>query len=261
MTASPSAVPLQLARGYRLEEVQLIPSTSDACVARAHAGAEDGLAILALAQSAARGSRGRSWSAPLGNLYLSVLLRPRNAAEAGGAGQWALLAGLAFVEALAAFDTEPDLLTVKWPNDVLRDGAKLGGVLVDAGMSPDGLDWLVIGVGGNLAVAPVVAGRRTAALRSRTDAPPTPRDVAAIFIARIDHWRGLLAQTGFGPIRAAWLERAHPIGTPITVRDARGDSMAEGLFAGLSETGELLLSMGATIRAISTGDVLLGQGG
>ena len=265
MTESPKAPPLRIVEGYRLEEFRLIPSTSDACVARAHEGASDGLAILAEEQSAARGSRGRGWTAPPGNLYLSVLLRPRNAAEAGGAGQWALLAGLAFVEALAAFDAEPDQLTVKWPNDVLRDGAKLGGVLIDAGMGTPGLgkgglNWLVIGVGANLAVAPDVPGRRTAAIQSRTDAPPVPRDVAAVFIARISHWRHVLAEGGFAPIRLAWLARAHPIGTPITVRDARGTSMAEGRFAGLSETGELLLSMGGMMRAISTGDVLLGQG-
>ncbi|MCB8881876.1 biotin--[acetyl-CoA-carboxylase] ligase [Acidisoma cellulosilytica] len=260
MTDSVAADLLPLASGYRLEEVQLIPSTSDACIARVHEGAADGLAILAAAQSAARGSRGRSWSAPLGNLYLSVLLRPRNAAEAGGAGQWALLAGLAFVEALSAYDADPEQLTVKWPNDVLRAGAKLGGVLVDAGMGKNGLDWLVIGVGANLAVAPVVTGRLTAAILPRAGTAPSPRDVAHSFIARIAYWRGLLAERGFAPIRSAWMARAHPIGTPIAVRDARGDSMAEGTFAGLSETGELLLSMGETTRAISTGDVLLGQG-
>lgn len=258
MTERREGPAVQLAAGYRLEHVALIPSTSDACVARARAGSADGLAILADEQTAARGSRGRSWTAPPGNLYLSILLRPRNAAEATGAGQWALLAGLAFVEALSAFDAAPAQLTVKWPNDILRDGAKLGGILVDAEMGEAGLAWLVIGVGANLAVAPAVEGRRTAAIRSRAALPPEPRAVAEAFIDRIRYWRDELGRSGFAPIRTHWLERAHPRGTPVTIKDARG--VRDGLFAGLSERGELLLSVGDELHRISTGDVLLGQG-
>jgi BirA family biotin operon repressor/biotin-[acetyl-CoA-carboxylase] ligase len=246
-----------LTEGYRLERVTALPSTSDACVERAKAGAPDGLAILAESQTAGRGSRGRAWACPPGNLYLSVLLRPRNAAEAAGAGQWALLAGVAFIEALSLFDAEPDALRLKWPNDILRDGAKLGGILVDAGMTVSGgADWLVVGLGANLASAPVIAGRRTAVL-----APPgaTPEAVAWAFLKRIAVWRDTLGALGFAPVRAAWLGRAHAVGTPLTVKD--GLRSRDGVFAGLSPRGELLLSAGGQIDAISTGDVLLGQGG
>jgi BirA family biotin operon repressor/biotin-[acetyl-CoA-carboxylase] ligase len=235
-----------LPAGYRLEQAALLPSTSDACVERAKAGEPDGLAILAESQTAARGSRGRSWACPLGNLYLSVLLRPRNRQEEAGAGQWALLAGIACIEALSPFDSEPAALSLKWPNDVLREGAKLGGILVDAAMTAEGgTDWLVIGVGANLATAP--------------GAPPAPAAVARAFLARIAAWRAILAEDGFAPIRAAWLGRAHPLGTPVTIRDSLRSR--EGLFAGLSPRGELLLSVGGQIHVISTGDVLLGQGG
>ena len=127
-----------LPAAYQLERVASLPSTSDACVERARAGAPDGLAILADVQTAGRGSRGRSWACPPGNLYLSVLLRPRNRAEEAGAGQWALLAGVALIDTLAAFSASPDGLRLKWPNDVLSDGAKLAGILVDAAMTPSG---------------------------------------------------------------------------------------------------------------------------
>jgi BirA family biotin operon repressor/biotin-[acetyl-CoA-carboxylase] ligase len=258
LTEGEGPPPLHLAGGFQLEQVRVISSTSDACLSRARDDAPDGLAILAEEQTAARGSRGRGWIAPRGNLYLSVLVRPRNAAEAGGAGQWALLAGLAFIEALAAFDAEPDLLALKWPNDVLRDGAKLGGVLVDAEMGGAGLDWLVIGVGANLAVAPAVEGRRTAALMPQGDGSPPPIAVTTLFLDRIRHWRDVLAESGFGPVRDAWLGRAHPPGTAVTIKDVRGDR--HGRFAGLSVQGELLLEIGEAVQAISTGDVLLGQG-
>lgn len=263
MTAGEGA-PVPLPGGYRLEQVTVIASTSDACIARAHAGAADGLAVLAEAQTAARGSRGRSWSCPPGNLYLSVLLRPRNAAEAAGAGQWSLLVGCALIEALQHFDAAPPLLQLKWPNDVLRDGAKLAGILVDAAMSAAGaVDWLVAGLGANLAVAPVVEGRRTAALVSASGGPPRPRAVTEVFLARLEAWRLRLAAEGFAPVRAAWLAAAHPLGTMVTIKDARRSR--DGAFAGLSAEGALLLSEpgadGGRLTVISTGDVLLGQEG
>jgi BirA family biotin operon repressor/biotin-[acetyl-CoA-carboxylase] ligase len=245
--------------GYRLERVESLPSTSDACVERARAGEPDGLAILADSQTAARGSRGRSWAVRPGNLYLSVVLRPRNPAEAAGAGQWALLAGIALIETLTDFAAEPDGLSLKWPNDVLSDGAKLAGILVDAAMTERGTtEWLVIGIGANLASAPVIEGRRIAALRTPDGVPPSPVAVATVFLARLEAWRAVLAAEGFAPIRATWLRRAHPLGTPVTIKDA--SRIRTGVFAGLSARGELLLSAGGVIETVSTGDVLLGQG-
>ena len=244
---------------YQLEQVASLPSTSDACIERARAGAPDGLAILAESQTAARGSRGRDWACPPGNLYLSVLLRPRNRAEEAGAGQWALLAGVALIEALASFTAAKESLRLKWPNDVLSDGAKLAGILVDAAMGPGGgAEWLVIGIGANLAIAPVIAGRRTAALVAPPEQPPSPVSVARVFLARLEAWRAALSREGFSPVRDAWLERAHPLGTPVTIKDRL--RTRTGVFAGLSAQGELLLSAAGTIHTVSTGDVLLGQG-
>jgi BirA family biotin operon repressor/biotin-[acetyl-CoA-carboxylase] ligase len=248
-----------LPAAYRLEHVESLPSTSDACVEQARAGAPDGLAILADSQTAARGSRGRSWAVEPGNLYLSVLLRPRNPAEEAGAGQWALLAGVALIETLARFAAVPGDLRLKWPNDVLSDGAKLAGILVDAAMTASGgAEWLVVGVGANLASAPQIEGRRIAALGTPDGAPPSPLAVAQAFLTRIEAWRSVLAREGFAPVRAAWLGGAHPLGTPVTIKER--SRVRTGVFAGLSAQGELLLSDGDTIHAISTGDVLLGQG-
>jgi BirA family biotin operon repressor/biotin-[acetyl-CoA-carboxylase] ligase len=259
LTANGLGTEAGLPEGYQLERVASLPSTSDACVERARGGASDGLAILADSQTAGRGSRGRAWACPPGNLYLSLLLRPRNGAEEAGAGQWALLAGVAFIEALSRFSAAPQSLLLKWPNDVLQDGAKLGGILVDAGMmAGGGTEWLVIGVGANLASAPVIEGRRIAALTAQGGVPPSPAAVAAVFLARVAAWRAVLAKAGFAPLRDAWLHRAHPRGTPITIKDAV--RIRTGDFAGLSPLGELLLSAGGTIHTISTGDVLLGMG-
>lgn len=231
-------------------------------MARAQAGEPDGLAILAEGQTAARGSRGRSWAGTAGNLYLSILLRPRNAVEARGLGQWALLAGVVLIETLRAFEPEAGVLSLKWPNDVLREGAKLAGILLDASAGADGLDWLVIGLGANLAEPPVVAGRRTAALgryaAEHGAEPAAPRAVTLALLERLEQWRHRLAVEGFAPVRAAWLAAAHPLGTPITVSDARG--ARGGAFAGLSPEGALLLEgPDGQVSTMSTGDVLLGR--
>jgi BirA family biotin operon repressor/biotin-[acetyl-CoA-carboxylase] ligase len=243
--------------GFRLEEVGEIPSTSDACIARAKAGEDDGLAILAETQTAARGSRGRSWAAPRGNLFLSVLLRPE-ASAADRLGGWSLLTGLVLLEALEACGA--DGLMLKWPNDVLRNGAKLGGVLVDCAIADagqgGGIDWLVIGFGANLAVTPEVAGRAVAGLGA---AAPTPLAVTRALLNGLGLWRRRFEAEGFAPIRSAWLARAHPSDTPIILR--YGDTQREGLFAGLSPDGALLLREGADLHAISTGDVLLSERG
>ena len=86
--------------GWRLQTHEVLASTSDFCRERAAAGEPEGFAALARRQTQGRGSRGREWESPVGNLFLSVLLRP--AERARDAGQWSLLAGVALAEALAA---------------------------------------------------------------------------------------------------------------------------------------------------------------
>jgi BirA family biotin operon repressor/biotin-[acetyl-CoA-carboxylase] ligase len=221
-----------------------LPSTSDACIAAAKAGAPDGLALLARRQTAGRGSHGRSWASLPGNLSLSVLIR--GPIPAASAGHWSLLAGLATLRALAPY-APPDSLQLKWPNDVNLHGAKLAGILIDSAAGPDAtLDWLVIGIGANLAQAPHLAGRPTACLAS---APP-PEVVAAALLTHIMALRSTLEQDGHGAIRAAWLAHAHPLGTTLLAGGRRGR------FAGLSPSGSLLLDDGA-IHTIGAGDIMI----
>ena len=232
---------------WRLEVFEELGSTSDFCVARAKAGEREGLAVLALEQTAGRGSRGRSWQAPTGNLNLSVLLRPSRAAAE--AGMFSLLAGLAVAEALEEFFSPPTML--KWPNDILLGGAKLAGILIDAAPVNQKLDWLVIGIGLNLRTAPVIPGRATTAL-AQHGAELAPHEARDAILTRLSHWH----QSEPAAIRDAWLARAHPIGTRLEIRTTH--QTRGGAFAGLSPTGELLLQTETRIELISTGDVMLG---
>jgi len=227
-----------------------LPSTSDFCIDRARAGEPEGLAVLARRQTRGRGSRGRIWQSSAGDLSLSVLLRPGGAAAA--AGCWALLAGLVLAETLARFAPDPAALRLKWPNDVLLDERKLGGVLIDSA-GADRLDWLVIGFGANLAWAPDIPDRPTTCLAALGPAPE-PEAVAEKLLTALAHWRERLDAGGFASLRAAWLARAHPAGTALRIQ--AGDREIRGAFAGLTERGTLLLSAEGRLHEVAAGEVL-----
>ena len=235
---------------WRWEVVDEIGSTSDALIERAIAGETDRTALLARRQSKGRGRRGRRWEGPVGNLALSVLLRPRW--RSGEVGQAVFVAGLAMGEALQGSVTDGRRLMLKWPNDVLLDGDKLGGILVESALDETGLlDWLVIGFGANLARAPELADRRAACLAECAEPLPAAEAVGRAVVERLDHWFARLERDGFGAVRAAWMERAHAAGTPVVV------SGCHGRFAGLSEAGHLLLDVGDGVEVFSAGDVVL----
>jgi BirA family biotin operon repressor/biotin-[acetyl-CoA-carboxylase] ligase len=240
---------------WRLRSFPSLDSTSDLCAKLAAAGEPEGLAIMALRQTAGRGSRGRHWESPVGNLYLSVLLRPPG--MLGEGGRWALLTAVALAEALAGLLPDPGLLSLKWPNDVLLDGRKVSGILLDATAKPGGaIDWLVIGCGVNLTHAPEVPGRRTACVAEFAPAPaPAPEAMAHRLLDRLAHWRGVRALEGFGPIRAAWLARAQPVGTRVQL--VYNGRLLGGTFAGLADDGSLLLATGGRVEAFATGEILL----
>jgi len=243
---------------WRQETFPSLPSTSDFCIDRAARGEPEGLAALALAQTGGRGSRGRSWVSPVGNLYLSVLLRPVHSASA--LSLWALLAALALADALGADLPDRSALTLKWPNDVMLRGRKTGGILIDSAISAAReIEWLVIGFGANLAAAPPLPYRTTAAI-GEIAAPSDPRAVAARVLRAITHWQNLANRDlanggGFAAVRAAWLARAHPVGSAIQV--SVGGACHTGSFHGIDDDCALLLATGEGVRRFSTGDVLM----
>lgn len=235
--------------GWRLEVHPELPSTSSHVVGLARDGAPDGLAVLALRQTAGRGQGGRRWSDAPGNLAVSLLVRPRHAARE--APQWGLLGGVALAEAARAVDPEPGALSLRWPNDLLRRGAKCAGVLTESAVAPDGgLAWLVLGFGVNLAHAPAVPDRATTCL-GRSEPPEA---FAARLLDRVFAWRRVRDAEGFGPVRAAWTALGPARGQRIAARFGRGS--AEGGFAGLGEDGSLLLDTGQGIQRIAAGEVL-----
>jgi BirA family biotin operon repressor/biotin-[acetyl-CoA-carboxylase] ligase len=218
---------------WRFETHEEIPSTQDIAIAAAIAGAPGNLAVLAARQVAGRGRDGRVWQAPEGNLNLSVLIRPKAAPPVPA--QWSLMAGLAVHEAVAGLLPDAGPLTLKWPNDLLLNGAKLAGVLIDSSLTPnDTLDWVVIGIGANLREAPNLPDRATTSLTAHGIAM-TPTHFAPRILKALDHWSAQTLPT----IREAWLVRGHPPGTRLRVR--QGTHVIEGAFETLAPDGSLIL--------------------
>ena len=241
---------------WRLQVFESLPSTSDLLRNLAAAGEPEGAAVLARRQERGRGSHGRAFSSPVGNMFLSVLLRPCGPVREGGL--WSLLAGLVVAEAVAALLPDPAMLTLKWPNDVLLDRKKLAGILVDSAATDAGtLDWLVVGIGVNLAIAPAIPDRPTACLAEVIDPPPSDA-MAESVLARLAHWRGIQTSQGWPPVRDAWRARAQPLGAALTL--TAGARELHGRFAGLGDDGSLLLETDGKVEAFTAGEVRLRVG-
>jgi len=232
-----------------IEVLKEAGSTNAELVARLNGGERvpEGHWIVADRQTAGRGRLGREWLDGAGNFMGSTVvhLAPGDPA----APTLALVAGLALAETVSEFLPAGVHAMLKWPNDLLVNAAKLCGVLLERVG-----DAVVVGIGVNLACAPKLPERPTAAL---ADFGPAPgRDafadaVASRFSAELDRWRA----HGLAPMLARWQAVAHPVGTPLTVQRT-GDELLEGTFAGLSADGALQLRLGdGTTQTINSGEV------
>ena len=210
---------------------------------------EEGAWLVADRQSAGRGRQGRGWLDGPGNFMGSTAVRllPQDPAPAS----LSFVAALAVYEAVLGRVATPLSVRLKWPNDVLLDGAKLAGILLErAG------DAAVIGIGVNLAWSPALPDRATGHLKRIGPAPDRDafaRDLAQSFDRELDRWR----QFGLTPILSRWLAAAHPLGSPLAVHGADG-SRVSGTFDGLEADGALRLRLAdGSARVIHAGDVTI----
>ena len=217
-------------------------------IALASDGAEEGLWLRAERQTAGRGRLGRDWASSPGNLYASTLVRLR--ASDPIAATLAFVAAVALEEVVAAY-ADPAILALKWPNDLLLNGAKLSGILLERTH-----DAVIVGIGVNLADHPRDLNRPVTSLSAAGFGAPDPQlfltDMADAFARWVATWR-----RDMGTVLARWQERAHPRGTALSVR-LPGGTRTEGLFAGLDANGALRLRLaGGAEEIIHAGDVFL----
>lgn len=224
-------------------------STNADMLMLAGSGAGEGLWLRAERQTGGRGRQGRAWSSPEGNLYASTLVRLRP--HDPQAATLALVAAVALEEVVSAYLPRNGAVAIKWPNDLLLDGAKLSGILLERAD-----DAVVIGIGVNLAHHPTDVERPATSLTAH-GAAPDPTDFLETLADAFERWLGIWRVEGLAPVRARWLDRAHPVGTALTARVLDGTAF-DGLFQGLDNEGALILRLadGAT-RVIHAADVFL----
>lgn len=244
---------------YHLLSYEELDSTNDEARRIAEGGGSHGAVIWAKRQTAGRGRMGRHWVSADGNLYCSVLLAPE--CDIATASQLAFVAAVAAVETLMPILPDGGELSCKWPNDILLNGKKIGGILLEsfetADISPGQnrmVRWVIVGVGINIDSCP-----------DKTDIPATYLKAAGVeiisakivisrfihhFITTYDLW----AKRGFAPVRRKWLEYAFRKGENIQVRLPK--ETLQGVFEGIDTRGQLLLKPAAGKRlSISAGDV------
>lgn len=227
----------------RLFRYDTIDSTNSEALRLAKAGERGPVWIHALKQTAGRGRRGRAWECPAGNLAVTLLLVPGRSEKAQ----------LSFATALAVADTAVHFaaahaVTVKWPNDVLADGRKLAGILLEGCA-----DGLAIGIGINLVDHPRDTIYPATSLAALGCPPPTLDAALEVLADAFARWYDRWMTDGFSPLRAAWLARAEGLGAQIHARLPHEE--VSGVFEGIDVNGALLLNQNGTLRVISAGEV------
>ena len=241
-----------LPEGFRLRHYATIGSTNDAAKALARAGAPEGTLVWADEQEAGRGRRGRQWLSPPGNLYLSLVLRPD--AAPSRAAQLGFVAALGLGDALAALGGPALQLRYKWPNDLLANGRKLAGILLESEMSTsDRIDFVVVGIGVNIASAPGEVEFPATSLAAQGIGGVTPPVLLERFVRHFAGWARRWREDGFAPVREAWLGAASGLGERVSVRLDR--NTLTGRFRDLDTDGALVLDAAEGSRRIAAGDV------
>jgi BirA family biotin operon repressor/biotin-[acetyl-CoA-carboxylase] ligase len=241
--------------GQVLHWFEEVGSTNDIAKRLADDGAAHGEVVVAEAQTAGRGRRGRVWASPAGrNLTLSIILRPD--LPPSRASELTLVASVALCQAVRQAGVPAG---IKWPNDLLAHGRKLAGILTELAADPDRVQWVVLGIGVNVNVR---AEEFPAELRDIATSlamergEPVPRALfAAAVLSSLEEWLDRHAEDGFPPVREAW--RAMSITLDREVRVRASDRDLEGVAEDVDEAGALLVRTTAGLERVLAGDVEL----
>lgn len=241
--------------GYGHLPMESVTSTSDE--GRTRAGELSGPTwITARVQTAARGRRGRAWVNPEGN-FAGTLVLP-HVSDPTTAALRSFVAALALDEALVSLTGRPEAFALKWPNDVLLNGGKLAGILLESLSHKGQITGLMIGIGVNLVAAPgrdaVEAGAvAPVSLSGELGLAVDPTELLEALAPAYARFEMQLTQFGFAPIREAWLARAARLGEVVTARLPAEE--ITGTFQTVDEDGQLVLSTAKGARCIAAGDV------
>lgn len=247
-----SAIAALPAGGPAVEVVDETGSTNADLLARV-ASLDHNLLLVAERQTAGRGRAGRSWLSDAGGSLTFSLAWHFSGGPAALAGL-PLAVGVALAETLASLAVKVEL---KWPNDLLKDGAKLAGVLIETQAGMQGGTWAVIGVGLNLALPDALEQQIERPVANAPWLANMDRDaLVAALLVHLDESLRQFAQAGFSAFAGRWNQLHAYQGQAVTIVD-RGVTLYEGVAAGVDDSGALLLDTPAGRVAIVAGDVSL----
>lgn len=217
--------------------------------------------VLTHDQTEGRGRRGRGWTMPPGNFAASLVLRPKGGVAT--AAQFSFVAALALHEALAAVCGPSARLAIKWPNDVLLNGGKVAGILLESAGSGSETPLIAVGIGVNLAAAPPTDAVEPNAVLpvsvlGETGHQVDPEAFLDILAPAFAGWQHQFETWGFAPLRNAWLARAARLGEAIIARV--GGAEHHGILEGIDESGALILKTSDGLRIIPAADVFFAGG-
>jgi BirA family transcriptional regulator, biotin operon repressor / biotin---[acetyl-CoA-carboxylase] ligase len=242
MTAPATMPPLP--DGYTLHRFDTLDGTNAEAL---RAGALPGAVYISRRQTSGRGRQGRDWQSPDGNLYATICIQPP---ENRNPAQLAFVAGLAVLDTVSEAAPGADF-SLKWPNDILAGGAKVSGILIEAGDR-----GYAVGVGINVVSSPPPGEVRFPAtnLAEIAGQTPDPEHLVAVLCRHFDACYRRWADDGFEPLRAVWLASAHRMGD--TIAASTGVDRIEGRFQGLDADGALVLEdAGGVVHIVTAGDV------
>jgi BirA family biotin operon repressor/biotin-[acetyl-CoA-carboxylase] ligase len=223
-----------------------VDSTQAVAFALAADGAADRTVVVAQAQTAGRGRRGRLWiDEPGASLLTSIILRPR--LTPARLPTLSLAAGVAVAEALERVTGLTPRL--KWPNDVLVDGRKLAGILLESRIAPS--PFVVLGIGVNLAqrVFPPDLAERATSVRLATGRRVDADTLLTALLESLDAWRTRLETEGWAPIRERWCALTETLGRRVSIDDV------QGIAVDVEEDGALIVVEGDVRRRVVAGEV------
>lgn len=212
--------------------------------------------IMAAEQTGGRGRRGRPWSSPRGNFYATLALQPTENADQVALRSFA--AALALRDACLGVTGLATGFALKWPNDVLLNGGKLAGILLESSGAGQRIQTLAIGIGVNLIAAPTPdqvepTATPPVSLLGETGKRVTPETFLTHLARAYAHWETTFTQHGFAPLRAEWLAHAARLGEMITART--GTETLTGIFQTIDETGALILKTPQTRRSVPAAEI------
>ena len=236
---------------WRVQVLGTTPSTQDVVRGLAETGEPEGLAVQSLQQTRGRGRHGNDWVSPMGNLYLSLLLRP--SCRADKAAQMAFVVALALSDAMDEVIEDGYVKTLKWPNDILIGGKKVSGILLETKLDKHGrVDYLIVGTGVNI-FAPPEGAEGLDRIKKERLAVNTFRD---LYLQKLRTYYIEWQDKGFAPVREAWLKQAHGLGGTMTIR--LPETSYEGTFDGIDDSGALIATVNGERKIFTAGDVHFG---